>query len=184
MTSFPYIKWWSSDQRHDSIADRYPVIVAYPHARGNSWYRGIGDSDVMHCLALIKQRFAIDDDRVYLMGYSMGGAGVWYVGSRHPEQFAALAPFFGGFDYRFQLSEETLKRLTPREQYRYERLSYIAQVEALRSTPVLASHGDADPTVPVSYSRYTLSMLQRWGYNAVYWEFPGKGMAAWATMKK
>ena len=174
--NFPsYVKWWGNDFRHDFNADQYGAIVAYPHARGNAWFRGMGDSDVMHCLRLLKERFPIDENRVYLLGYSMGGAGVWYVGTRHPEQFAAIAPFFGGYDFRFQLDEEALKKLTLREQYRRERLSYIAQAEALRSTPVLASHGDADTTVPVDYSRYTLRMLQRWGYDVRYWEAPGKG---------
>ncbi len=174
----PYIRWGGSDQRHDGLADRYGAIVIYPHARGNAWYRGIGDSDVLHCLALVKERFPIDDDRVYLMGYSMGGAGVWYLGTRHPELFAAIAPFFGGYDFRFQLKDDELKKLTPREQYRRERLSYIAQAEALCTTPVLASHGDTDDTVPVDYSRYTLQMLQRWGYDVRYWESPGKGHGA------
>jgi len=173
---FPsYIHWWGVDQRHDGIADGYQAIVAYPHARGNSWFRGMGDKDVMHCLELLKQRFPIDENRVYLMGYSMGGAGTWYVGTRHPEQFAAIAPFFGGYDFRFQLTDAALNALTVKEQYRRERLSYIAQAESLRTTPVLASHGDADTTVPIDYSRYTLRMMQRWGYDVRYWEKPGKG---------
>ncbi|HEX2949141.1 MAG TPA: NPCBM/NEW2 domain-containing protein [Armatimonadota bacterium] len=171
----PYIKWGGNDQRHDELANRYQVIVAYPHARGNTWYRVMGDRDVMRCLDMIEQRFPIDKDRVYLMGYSMGGAGTWYVGSRHPERFAAIAPFFGGYDFRFQLNDTVLSTLTPREQYRQERLSYIGQVEALRTTPVLASHGDSDTTVPIDYSRYTVQMLERWGYDIRYWEHPGKG---------
>jgi len=171
----PYVHEWGSDQRHEFNADQYGVIVAYPYARGNSWFRGMGDRDVMHCLRMLKERFPIDENRVYLLGYSMGGAGVWYVGSRHPEQFAAVAPFFGGYDYRFQLNDAALQKLTLREQYRRERLSYIAQAEALRSMPLLASHGDADTLVPVEYSRYTLRMLQRWGFDARYWEHPGKG---------
>lgn len=170
----PYYKWGGVDQRHDWLADEYQAITVYPHARGNTWYRVLGDQDVMHCLAMVKQRFPVDDDRVYLVGYSMGGAGVWYVGTRHPEQFAAIAPSFGGYDFRFQLTDNVLNKLTPREQYRRERLSYIAQAEQLRTTPVLASHGDADNVVPVDYSRYTVRMLQRWGYDIRYWEAPGK----------
>ena len=174
--TFPsYANWGGVDQRHDRLSEAYQAITVYPHARGNTWYRGMGDRDVMRCLAMVKERFSVDDDRVYLIGYSMGGAGVWYVGSRHPEQFAALAPFFGGYDFRFQLDTDALGKLTPREQYRRERLSYIGQVEALRTTPVFASHGDTDNTVPVDYSRYTVRLLQRWGYDVRYWETPGAG---------
>lgn len=170
----PYVRWGGSDQRHDGLSEGYRVITVYPHGRGNSWYRGMGDADVMRCLEMVKQRFSVDEDRVYLVGYSMGGAGTWYVGTRHPEQFAALAPFFGGYDFRFQQDDAVLAKLTPREQYRRERLSYIAQLEALRTTPVFTSHGDADRIVPVDYSRYTARLLQRWGYHVRYWEVPGK----------
>jgi len=171
----PYVQWGGSDQRHDGMADRDEVIVAYPHGRGNAWFRGMGEQDVLRCVAEIKARFPVDDDRVYLKGYSMGGAGVWYVGTRHPDLFAALAPFYGGYDFRFQLNGATLAKLTPHERYRRERLSYIAQLEALLTTPVFASHGDADSVVPIDYSRYTVRLLERWGYPVRYWERPGAG---------
>jgi hypothetical protein len=48
-------------------------------------------------------------------------------------------------------------------------------LEDLLNTPVLASHGDVDSTVPVDYSRFTLLMLERWGYDVRYWEHPGRG---------
>lgn len=171
----PYVKWGGNDARHDGMADGYGVISVYPHGRGNAWYRGMGDRDVMRCVELVKAQFAVDADRIYLKGYSMGGAGTWYVGTRHPDVFAALAPFFGGYDFRFQLDEASLERLTPKEQFRRERLSYIAQLESLFSTPVFVSHGDLDGIVPVDYSRYTVRMLERWGYPVRYWEAPGKG---------
>ncbi len=173
---FPaYVHWGSSDQRHDGLADRYDVIVAYPHGRGNTWYRGMGDRDVMRAVASVRARFPVDPARVYLTGGSMGGAGVWYVGTRHPETFAALAPFFGGYDYRFQLDDDKLDALSTQERSRRERLSYIAQLEGLLTTPVFAGHGDADLIVPVDYSRYTVRLLQRWGYDVRYWELPGAG---------
>ncbi len=171
----PYVRWGGNDARHDGMADNYGVISVYPHGRGNAWYRGMGDRDVMRCVALVKAQFSVDNDRVYLKGYSMGGAGTWYVGTRHPDIFAALAPFFGGYDFRFQLDDNTLERLTPKEQFRRERLSYIAQLESLYTTPVFASHGDLDGIVPVDYSRFTVRMLERWGYPVRYWEAPGKG---------
>jgi dienelactone hydrolase len=169
----PYAQWGGVDNRHDWLSERNDAITLYPHARGNTWYRGLGDRDVMRCLDMVEARFSVDRNRVYLYGVSMGGAGVWYVGTRHPDRFAALAPFYGGFDYRFQYKEDALAKLTPKEQFRRERYSYIAQAEALRTTPVLASHGDDDPVVPVDYSHYTVRLLERWGYPVRYWEGPG-----------
>jgi dienelactone hydrolase len=171
----PYAKWGGSDVRHDGIADRYDVITVYPHGRGNAWYRGMGERDVLRALAAVQARFPVDPARVYLTGASMGGTGTWYVGTRHPQTFAALAPFFGGYDYRFQLPDKALNALSAKERFRRERFSYIAQAEGLLTTPVLAAHGDADPLVPVDYSRYTVRLLQRWGYDVRYQEFPGIG---------
>lgn len=44
-------------------------------------------ADVIHeC----KQRFHIDDDRVFLMGHSMGGFGAWHQVQRQPDRFAGV----------------------------------------------------------------------------------------------
>jgi hypothetical protein len=84
-----YVKWWSIDQRHYSVVDKYPVIYIEPHGRGNTSYNGIGDRDILRCIELAKQTFNVDEERVYLKGESMGGGGTWNVGTRHPELFAA-----------------------------------------------------------------------------------------------
>lgn len=49
-------------------------------------------------LALLDQalaRYRADPRRVYLTGLSYGGFGTWYLASRHPERFAAIAPVAG-----------------------------------------------------------------------------------------
>lgn len=44
-------------------------------------------------LEIVKKDFNIDPRRTYLMGHSMGGGGTLYLGTKHPEHWAALAPF-------------------------------------------------------------------------------------------
>ena len=164
-------------ERHfDSEVDRYRVIMLYPHGRGNTFYQGIGDRDVLRCLALAKAHFSINDDRVYLTGGSMGGAGTWYVGTHYPELFAALAPYFGGREYRVTYDPAVLAALSPRQLFRLERLkSAFTNAESLLTTPVFVNHGSVDKTVPVGISRYGVSLLQSWGYDVGYWEHPGLG---------
>src|SRR4051812_17744178 len=43
-------------------------------------------------LAKVEQEFSIDRDRLYLVGLSMGGHGVWSLLSRQPNLFAAAVP--------------------------------------------------------------------------------------------
>jgi predicted peptidase len=46
----------------------------------------------MEVLTRVLSDYAADRRRVYLTGVSYGGFGVWYMASRHPESFAAIAP--------------------------------------------------------------------------------------------
>jgi len=170
-----YVKWWSIDQRHTSIVDKYPVINIEPHGRGNTSYNGIGERDVLRTIELAKQLFNIDEDMIYLKGESMGGGGTWNVGTRNPELFAAIAPVYGGWDYHVALSEEQLAKLSDRDRFNYERNSSFSQADALLTTPVFVFHGDIDVAVDVKNSRYGVQLLQRWGYDIRYHEMPGFG---------
>ena len=170
-----YVKWWSIDQRHNEVVDKYPIIYIEPHGRGNTSYFGIGDQDILRCIELAKQKFNIDDDRVYLKGESMGGGGTWNVGTRHPELFAAIAPVYGGWDYHVGMSENEIAKLTGRALFQNEASSSLAHADALLTTPVFVTHGDIDKSVDVNNSRYLVKTLQRWGYDIRYHEYPGFG---------
>ncbi len=174
-----YVRWWSADLRHNMADVEYTggqgIIYMEPHGRGNTQYLGLGDQDIMRVVQLAKKQFSVDDDRVYLMGESMGGWGTWNVGTRHPDVFAAIAPIYGGSDYHAELPEEELGRLKPLDRFLLEKNSSWAMAEDLLHTPVLVHHGDADQSVKVDYSRYGVRLLERWGYNVRYIELPGYG---------
>jgi len=171
----PYVQWWSSVKRHSPLAEQHNVIVVEPHGRGNTWYEGIGNADVLRAIAEAKAAFHIDAERVYLMGYSMGGGGTWHVGTRHPDLFAAIGPIYGGWDYHVWMDEAKRAALTPHERFNLESNSSFAQAEALLTTPVFVNHGAADDIVNVDHTRYVVRMMQRWGYTLRYWEHPGFG---------
>ena len=171
-----YYNWYWADKRHDAKTDRYGVIFIEPHGRGNTWYTGIGDREVVKCIEMAKQKFSVDNDRVYLIGESMGGFGTWNVGTRHPELFAAIAPIYGGGDYHANMSKEGLAKMSDWEVYCQDKSSSTAQADALLNMPILVSHGDQDFNgVPVDFSRYLVRLLQRWDYDVRYIEVPGKG---------
>jgi dienelactone hydrolase len=176
-TNPEYFRWYWVDRRHvafnSEFADNHPVIVLEPHGRGNTSYLGLGEKDILRVIRMAEERFSVDDDRVYLMGESMGGYGVWNIGTRHPDIFAAIAPIYGGSDYHVQLAEEELARLSPTERFLQEKGSSFCRAEALLNLAIFIHHGDADPAVNVDYSRYVVRMLQRWGYDIRYREHPG-----------
>jgi len=180
-----YIRWWSADQRHAGsdieFSGRQGVIYMEPHGRGNTYYEGMGDSDIMKIIAEAKRLFNVDEDRIYLTGDSMGGWGTWNIATRHPDVFAAIAPVFGGSDYHSQLSEEEIAGLTPVERFFREKSSSWAMAEGLLNVPVFVHHGDVDQSVNVEYSRWGVRLLQRWGYDVRYHEYPGHSHEALAA---
>jgi dienelactone hydrolase len=171
------VRWWDMDRRHVAEAERYGVIWVEPHGRGNMDWREAGEQDVLRCLSAAEDRFSEDPDRTYLTGLSMGGAGTWTIAAHNPDRFAAIAPIFGGWDYRLIPARgwNDPEANLPVELYHQENQSRFTGVESLNAMPILVTHGDQDRSVPVEHSRYIVSMLQRWGYDISYDEIPGRG---------
>lgn len=53
------------------------------------------EADVIQIVDAVTAEQRVDPDRRYLTGISYGAFGAWYLASRHPEMFAALAPVVG-----------------------------------------------------------------------------------------
>jgi len=63
--------------------------------RTNCAYRWAGEADVLEAVAAAKRSYAIDENRVLLRGFSMGGSGTWHLGLHHPDHWAAIEPGAG-----------------------------------------------------------------------------------------
>lgn len=53
------------------------------------------EADLLDMIALVQQEYRTDLKRLYITGLSYGGFGTWYMASKHPDLFAALAPVVG-----------------------------------------------------------------------------------------
>ncbi len=96
---------------------------------------------------------AIDPDRVYLTGLSMGGFGSFDLAIRHPDLFAAIAPICGAAD--------------------------PTKVSALKDTPLWIVHGSDDNVVLPDRSRSAVKALTDAGGHPIYVELPGVGHNSW-----
>ncbi len=76
-------------------ADERGYLVATPLGRGDYFYEGPGDLDVLEVIRDVERHYRVDRSRIYLMGHSMGGYGTNNVATRHPDLFAAVAPAQG-----------------------------------------------------------------------------------------
>ena len=116
------------------------------------WPAGV-DSVVYELIDELGAELAVDADRLYVTGQSMGGYGAWHFIISRPRLFAAAVPIAGGAD--------------------------PALAGTIAHVPVWAFHGDQDPAVPVAYSRDIIAALREAGSSPRYTEFPGEGHVVW-----
>ncbi len=110
----------------------------------------------LELLAEVKRRYDIDEDRVVLSGYSMGGFGAWNIGMRFPDRFAGVVAYAGGVSRNEWFVKE-------------DKLARELLVNFLH-TPIFFLHGDADFTVPIKGDRLSKKCLEDLGYDFVYRE--------------
>ena len=74
------------------IESDLPVIYVQCFGRPSTFYRGMGEEDVLEVIDEAKRRFPIAADRVFIMGHSMGGSGSYTVGLHYPDVFGGIMP--------------------------------------------------------------------------------------------
>lgn len=71
-------------------------IIVSPSGRGPyGFYSDISERDVLDVLADAKSTFNVDEDRVFVGGYSMGGYGAARFAALYPDQFAGVSNWVG-----------------------------------------------------------------------------------------
>jgi poly(3-hydroxybutyrate) depolymerase len=127
------------------LAEKHGYIVAAPMGYNKAGWYGqatlkfaktdppnlaeLSEKDVMNVLAIVRKEYAIDENRIYLMGHSMGGGGTWHLGLKHPDIWAGLAPIAPAI---FRKADDVAK---------------------IKHIPVILVQGDADKLVPVTGAR-------------------------------
>ena len=77
--------------------------------RTNNAYRFAGETDVFEAMADVRRRYRIDELRIVLHGYSMGGAGSWHLGLHYPSLWCSVGPGAGFVNfYKYQKVTEPL----------------------------------------------------------------------------
>ena len=71
------------------------AITVHPLGRQCIGYKSAGETDVLEMIDHIKKNYKIDENRIALMGFSMGGAGAWHLGAHYAEKWAVVHPGAG-----------------------------------------------------------------------------------------
>lgn len=150
---------------------RVPAIVVMPQCEKEGWWTNPPMPDVaLQALAEAQKEFHGDPLRVYLTGLSMGGYGTWYLATKHPGKFAAIAPICGGI-----LMPERARTQPPEDNSPY----LEAAKKIGKQTPVWIFHGADDPVVPVTESRRMTEAMKGVGAEVRYTEYPDVGHNSW-----
>ncbi|HEY0426546.1 MAG TPA: alpha/beta hydrolase [Pyrinomonadaceae bacterium] len=141
-----------------------PAIILLPQCRpGSYWSDPVMEQMVLQELGETIKEFNADSKRLYLLGVSMGGYGVWHFASHHAEKFAALVSICGGSSV-----------------LNGDRFSTIAR--KVGKTPVWLFHGAEDKVVPVSESRELAKALKENQGDVKYNEYKGVGHNVWMNV--
>jgi predicted peptidase len=111
---------------------------------------------IVKALADLQKKYSIDNKRLYITGYSMGGSGTWDMITRYPDIFAAAVPVTGVSDPS-----------------RAKDISHIS---------VWAFHGVEDEISSVDNTRNMIRELKNNGSLCRYTEYPNIGHDLWSTV--
>ena len=73
-----------------TFPERYPAVLVLPQCRPGERWTGRAGRAAERALDRAAARYAVDPDRVYLAGQSMGADGVFELAGRAPGRYAAL----------------------------------------------------------------------------------------------
>ena len=121
----------------------FPFIIVAPQCPDNQrWHKEL----LLPFLDHIIKTLAVDTNRIYLTGLSMGGYGTWDLGTGHPEKFAAIAPICGGGSVLDVLLA-----------------GYGRPSNPVAALPVWAFHGAKDSVVPLEESERMIGAMKKAG---------------------
>jgi predicted esterase len=153
------IDWWAGSQAADGRrlgqATRFGYIVVAPawakDDQTSYRFSAAEHAAVLNTLRDACRRFAIDTDRVFLSGHSMGGDAAWDVGLAHPDLWAGVVPIVARTD------------------------KYIARLwENARYTNFYFVGGELDSDKS-AHNAKDIDRYLNHGYNTTVAEFEGRG---------
>jgi len=135
----------------------FPAIVLSPQLTNanadNYWTNTQAVDSLFILLDEIQQKYCVDPERIYLTGYSLGGAGTWGIGLNYPNRFAALVPVTGfyGNTASFGVPDNICD---------------------LKDVPIWAFHGAQDRIVPLRAEKMLVDALKACGGNVQFTVYP------------
>jgi predicted peptidase len=112
------------------------------------------EKDVMNVLDMIRKEFNVDENRTYLMGHSMGGAGTIYLGVKYASLWAAIGA---------EAPATSPAGINPNNY----------SLAPAKNVPMIIVQGDMDELVPATGTRLWIDQMKELKMTYQYVEVPG-----------
>jgi pimeloyl-ACP methyl ester carboxylesterase len=123
------------------------AIVLYLYGRYCNASKFAGEVDFFEALDSVKKQYRIDENRILVRGFSMGGATTWHIAVHHAGLWAAAAPGAGFTDLkRYQkISDAEYDALPAWYTSLWHLYDAVDYAPNLYNTAVVAYSGEIDP---------------------------------------
>ena len=135
-------------QRQNSPGEFTPpdALVLHPYGRYNNGQRFAGETDFFEALETVQRDYRIDEDRIVVRGFSLGGAACWHLATHHAWRWCAANPGAGFSETEQFLNFFQGEKLQPFPWERqlwnlYDSTSVVAN---LYNVPTVAYSGEID----------------------------------------
>ncbi|WP_345683589.1 prolyl oligopeptidase family serine peptidase [Novipirellula caenicola] len=122
------------------------TLVVHPYGRYSNAFKFAGEIDVLEALEHAKSQYRVDEDRISIRGFSMGGAGCWQFAVHYPGRFFAATPGAGFSETPEFLKSFQGETLTPTwyEKKLWQLYDCTGYANNLFNVPTIAYSGELD----------------------------------------
>lgn len=122
------------------------TIVLHPYGRYCNANKFAGEVDLFEALAAVKKQYPIDENRISVRGFSMGGAATWHIATHHAGLWASAAPG-AGFAETAEYQKLNLNDVPWYEQKLWHLTNATDYAANLFNCPVVAYSGEIDKQI-------------------------------------
>ncbi len=162
-------------ERLDKVGEVAPAdaITLHPFGRHCVGYKSAGTTDVMEAINFVCRNYPIDERKIVLIGFSMGGAGAWHVAARNADRFVAVSPG-AGFAETARYQNLTPDKYPPKyAQVLWHIYDVPDYTRNLFNLPVIAYSGENDKQIQAA--RVMEEAFQTHGRTLTHLIGPGMG---------
>ncbi len=119
------------------------TFVLHPYGRYCNANKFAGEVDTFEALENIRKHYQIDENRISVRGFSMGGAATWHLAAHHAGLWASSAPG-AGFVETAEYTKVDLKDIPDYEQKLWNLTNASSYAGNFFNLPVVAYSGELD----------------------------------------